>query len=146
MTNGVDNCCLLLTNHNCHACTALLAVKHNVVKLSTKLITSLNSKHYRPLGILIYRQNSYAPRGRRCTDRRGPVNKGKNLPAENIPTLLERHIPLLETAKPSIFNSIKAYSKSTMKPKLHLKFILFTCKTVSKTGILSLTVLLTVKT
>jgi hypothetical protein len=34
---------------------ALLAVKHNAVKRSTKLTTSLNSKHYRPYGILIHR-------------------------------------------------------------------------------------------
>jgi hypothetical protein len=52
--NGTDNCRPLLTNHN-------------AVKQSTKLITSLNSKHYRPSGILIHRQNSYAPCSWWCT-------------------------------------------------------------------------------
>jgi hypothetical protein len=59
---------------------SLLAVKHNAVKQFTKLITSLNSKRYLPPGILIHRHNSYAPRSRRCTGRRQPANKGKNLP------------------------------------------------------------------
>jgi hypothetical protein len=68
-----------------HARTALLAVKHNVVKESTKIITPLNSKCYRPSGILIHRQNSYTPSSRRCIGRRGvqrreQVNKIKNIP------------------------------------------------------------------
>jgi hypothetical protein len=57
-------------------------VKHNAVMRSTKLITSLNSKHCRPSGIPIRRQNSYAPRSRRCTGHREvqsrePVNESK---------------------------------------------------------------------
>jgi hypothetical protein len=51
-------------------------VKHNAVKWSTKLITSLNSKCYRPSGILIHLKNSYVPRIRRCPGRREPVSKG----------------------------------------------------------------------
>jgi hypothetical protein len=69
---------------NCHSLTALLAVKHNAVKRSTELITSLHSKSYRPSGILIHRQNSYALRSRRRTGRheaqsRESVNKVKKL-------------------------------------------------------------------
>jgi hypothetical protein len=54
------------------------------VKRSTKLITSFNSKYYRPSGILIHQQNSYPPRrrrraGRREAQSREPVDRGKNL-------------------------------------------------------------------
>jgi hypothetical protein len=48
-------------------------------------VTYLNSKHYRPSGIPIHRQNSYRPRSQRCTDRRReahsrePANKRRNL-------------------------------------------------------------------
>jgi hypothetical protein len=35
-----------------------------------KLVTSLHPISYRPSGMLIHRQNSYAPLGRRCTGRR----------------------------------------------------------------------------
>jgi hypothetical protein len=50
-----------------------------------KLITSLHSKCYRPSGILIHRQNSYALRGKQHTGRREaqnsePVNKVKKVP------------------------------------------------------------------
>jgi hypothetical protein len=44
-----------------------------------KLITSFNSKRYRPSGMLIHRKNSYAPSGKRGTGRREPVNKVKKL-------------------------------------------------------------------
>jgi hypothetical protein len=65
--------------------TALLAMKHNAVKQSTKLITSLHSKHYWPSGILIHWQNSYAPCRRQYIGHheaqcRKPANKGKNFP------------------------------------------------------------------
>jgi hypothetical protein len=40
------------------------------------LLFVVHSERYRPTGMLIHRQNSYAPR----TSRREPVNKGKNLP------------------------------------------------------------------
>jgi hypothetical protein len=55
-----------------------------------KLINSLHSKRYWPSGILIYRQNSYAPRGkphtgRRETQSREPVNKVRNLSVYVIP-------------------------------------------------------------
>jgi hypothetical protein len=60
---------------NSHTWTALHAVKHNAVKRSTKLITFLHSERYRPSGISIHRQNSYAPCSRRCTGRREPINK-----------------------------------------------------------------------
>jgi hypothetical protein len=36
-----------------------------------KLITSFHSKCYRPAGMLIHRQNSYAPRGKKRTGGRG---------------------------------------------------------------------------
>jgi hypothetical protein len=42
-----------------------------------KLITSLHSKRYRPSGMLIHRQNLYAPRSKWRTGRREPVNKVK---------------------------------------------------------------------
>jgi hypothetical protein len=42
-----------------------------------KLITSFHSKRYQPSGILIHRQNSYAPRDKQCTGRREAVNKVK---------------------------------------------------------------------
>jgi hypothetical protein len=53
---------------------------NNAVKRSTKLITSLHSERYRPSGVLVHRQNLYAPRSRWCTgrreaQRREPVNK-----------------------------------------------------------------------
>jgi hypothetical protein len=67
-----------------HAWTWMFAVKHNAVKRPTKFITSINCKSYRPSGMLIHRQNSYAPRSRLCagpreSQNREPVNKGKNL-------------------------------------------------------------------
>jgi hypothetical protein len=45
----------------------------------------LHSKHYWPTGILIHRQNLYAPHSRRCTScceaqLHEPVNRGKNHP------------------------------------------------------------------
>jgi hypothetical protein len=40
------------------------------VKRYTKSVTYFNYKRYRPSGILIHRQNSYAPRSWRCTGRR----------------------------------------------------------------------------
>jgi hypothetical protein len=42
-----------------------------------KLITFLHSKRYRPSGMLIHRQNSYAPRRKGRTGRLEPVNKVK---------------------------------------------------------------------
>jgi hypothetical protein len=63
MANGADNYCPLLTNHktNSHAWTILFVVKQNAINQSTKLITSLNPKHYRSSGILIHQHNLYAP-------------------------------------------------------------------------------------
>jgi hypothetical protein len=60
-------------------------MRHNVIKQSTKLITSLKSKRYRPSDILIQQQNLYAPHSQQCTSRQEaqssePVNKSKNLP------------------------------------------------------------------
>jgi hypothetical protein len=49
------HCWQIITNS--HIWTALLAVKHNAIRRSTKLVTSLNSKHYWPSGILIHWQN-----------------------------------------------------------------------------------------
>jgi hypothetical protein len=82
MANDADNYRPLLTNQtNSHAWTTMITVKHNAVKLSTKLITSLNSKRYQPSSILIHWQNLYAPCSRRCTGRHELVNNGKNLRA-----------------------------------------------------------------
>jgi hypothetical protein len=58
-------------------------VTHNAVRRSVKLITSLDSKRYRPSGILIHRQKSYASRSRWYTIRREaqslePLYKGKS--------------------------------------------------------------------
>jgi hypothetical protein len=77
--------CWRIIKKHFQAWTALLAVKHNAFKSSTELITSLNSKCYRPSGILIHRKSSYAPRNRRCVGRpeaqsHEAVNKIKNLP------------------------------------------------------------------
>jgi hypothetical protein len=60
-------------------------MKHNAVKWSTKLITSLKSKCYRSSGILIHWQNMYVTRSQMCTDHhkaksKETVNKGLNLP------------------------------------------------------------------
>jgi hypothetical protein len=44
-------------------------MKHNALKRSIKLITSFHSKRYRPSGMVIHRQNSYAPRGKQRTGR-----------------------------------------------------------------------------
>jgi hypothetical protein len=44
-------------------------MKHNADKRSTELMTSCHSKRYRSSDILNHRQNSYAPRSRRCTGR-----------------------------------------------------------------------------
>jgi hypothetical protein len=62
-------------------------MKHNAIKSSTKLITYLNSRHYRPSGMLIHRQNSHLTHSRRCAgDReaqsREPVDNRKNLPVQ----------------------------------------------------------------
>jgi hypothetical protein len=62
-------------------------MKRNAIKLSTELIASLNSKYYRPSGMLIHRQNSYSTRSRRCigyreAQSREPVNNRKNLPVQ----------------------------------------------------------------
>jgi hypothetical protein len=88
--NGVEYCRPLLTNHNKFPrMNLMLAVKHNTVNWFTKLITSLNSKRYQPSGILIHRQNSYAPLSQRCSGRREaqsrePVNECKNRPVRFI--------------------------------------------------------------
>jgi hypothetical protein len=49
-----------------------------------KLIISLHSESFRPSGMLIHRQNSYAPSGKQRTGRRGtqsrePVNNNNKL-------------------------------------------------------------------
>jgi hypothetical protein len=59
---------LLLTNHK--QTPTHEPMKHDAVKLSTKLTTSLNCKRYRTSGMLIHQQNPYASRSRRCTGRR----------------------------------------------------------------------------
>jgi hypothetical protein len=58
------------------------ACREAQMRWSAKLIIYLNSKRYRPSGMLIHRQNSYAYRSRRCTGRREaqsrePVNRVK---------------------------------------------------------------------
>jgi hypothetical protein len=70
---------------NSHTRTSLIAVEHNAVKRSTRLIASLLSERYRPSDINIHRENSYAPSSQRRTGRRKahsrePVNKIKILP------------------------------------------------------------------
>jgi hypothetical protein len=74
MANGADNCCILLKNHNS---TARRETQRR--QAVHKLITSIHSKRYRPSGMLINRQNSYAPRGKRRTGRREPLNKVRKL-------------------------------------------------------------------
>jgi hypothetical protein len=80
MATGDDKCRPLLTNHKFPWMNRAAHLKHNAITRPTKLITSLHSKHHKPLNILIHLQNSYAPRSRRCTGRRVPVNKGKDFP------------------------------------------------------------------
>jgi hypothetical protein len=58
------------------------------------VINALNSKRYRPSGILSHRQNSYASRSKRRTGRREAqsrelVNKVNNLPVYVHTSLLE---------------------------------------------------------
>jgi hypothetical protein len=66
---------------------ALIVVKNNAIKQSTKLITSLNSKDYRPSGMINHRQNSYLTHNWWCTGHyeahsREPVNNHKNFPVQ----------------------------------------------------------------
>jgi hypothetical protein len=71
MANAADNFCLLLTNHK-QISSMDRTVRHETqcCKAAHKLITSIHSKSYRPLGMLIDRQNSYAPRSKRRIGRR----------------------------------------------------------------------------
>jgi hypothetical protein len=84
MDNGADNCCLLLTYHKLPLMNRTARRETECRQSIHKIITSLHSKRYRPSGMLIDRQNSYAPCSRRCTGRREsksrePVNKVKKL-------------------------------------------------------------------
>jgi hypothetical protein len=62
-------------------------MKNIAIKRTTKLITSLNSKHYRPLGMLSHRQNLYLTHSQWYTVRceaqsHEPVNSHKDLPVQ----------------------------------------------------------------
>jgi hypothetical protein len=60
---------------NSHAWTTIVSMKH---KLSSgPQDNSLNSKHYQPSGMLIHRQNLYAPRGKQWIGCCEPVKKVK---------------------------------------------------------------------
>jgi hypothetical protein len=85
MANGTDNCCLLLKNHKLRRMNRAARRETQCGQAIHKLIASLHSKCYRPPGMLIHRQNSYAPpskwrTGRREAQSREPVNTVKKLP------------------------------------------------------------------
>jgi hypothetical protein len=63
-----DTCCLLLTNHKQTPTHEPHCSPWNKYRQAVHmLITSLHSLRYRPTGMMIHRQNSYAPRSQRCT-------------------------------------------------------------------------------
>jgi hypothetical protein len=81
MADGADNYCPLLANnklpHMNHT-----ARHETCCYMVHKIITSLNSKHYQPSGMLIHWQNSYAPRKKQWTGRHEtqscePINRVK---------------------------------------------------------------------
>jgi hypothetical protein len=64
MANGADNCCLQLTNYKLPRMNRIARRETKCREAVDKLIISLQSKRYRPAGMLIDRQNSYAPRSK----------------------------------------------------------------------------------
>jgi hypothetical protein len=77
--NRADNCCLLLTNCKQTPTHELHCSPWNIMPSSSPQV---NYFPYRSSGMLIHRQNSNAPRSKRCTGRREaqshePVNKVK---------------------------------------------------------------------
>jgi hypothetical protein len=84
--NGADNCCPQLTNHKQIPTHEPNCSPWNIMSSSDpQLLTSLYSKRYRPSGILIHRQNSYAPRSKRHTGRRETQSRGNGQQSKNPP-------------------------------------------------------------
>jgi hypothetical protein len=70
---------LQMVNQNLFGRSTCTGTAHSTPLMICEL-QLLHSDRYRLTGVFINRQNPYAPRSRRCTGRREPVNKRINLP------------------------------------------------------------------